>query len=481
MLRELSGTLTRFHKILDIFLVVLSFIAAYQIKRNVVFAGIASGLSTGPNYYLVLLIAVLLAPFFFQLAGFYQSYRTQTIQQIGVKVGKGVVGTLGGVVVCLFLVHESGVSRVLLGLFGMILATMLLLSKSLLYYTLQHYRSKKYNTRNVLIIGTGFRAKRMIKSLQRQKGSGYHILGCLTPKSGVDDILQPDIEGVEILGAITLMPTILLEQVVDEVIFAADLGNIEFINEYIQFGEELGVSIRIVPDFQLEKIMYRPETASVFMQEFSGISTIAISTVPQKHGELFIKSCMDYFVAAASLLLLSPLFLIIAVIIKSTSKGLPFFTQERCGLYGRIFKVIKFRTMVINAEELQHELRKDNEVDGPVFKITKDPRITPFGKFLRKTSMDELPQLINVLMGHMSLVGPRPPIPAEVEQYEPWQRRRLSMKPGITCIWQVSGRNNLDFEQWMQLDLEYIDNWSLFLDIKILLKTVGTVVSCNGK
>ena len=137
--------------------------------------------------------------------------------------------------------------------------------------------------------------------------------------------------------------------------------------------------------------------------------------------------------------------------------------------------------MLVNAEEMKKEVEQHNEVDGPVFKISEDPRITPFGKFLRKTSMDELPQLVNILMGQMSLVGPRPPLPSEVQQYDSWQRRRLSMKPGITGLWQVSGRTSIDFEQWMWMDLEYIDNWSLLLDIKILLKTVEEVLSCNGK
>lgn len=176
-----------------------------------------------------------------------------------------------------------------------------------------------------------------------------------------------------------------------------------------------------------------------------------------------------------------PIFLLIILLIKATSKGPAFFIQERCGLYGRTFSLIKFRTMVNNAEQLKEKLQKDNEADGPVFKIHHDPRITRLGKFLRKTSLDELPQLLNVLLGHMSLVGPRPPLPDEVKKYEPWQRRRLSMKPGLTCTWQVNGRNTLNFERWMRLDLEYIDQWSLTLDTKILLKTIKEVFSFHGQ
>jgi len=170
-----------------------------------------------------------------------------------------------------------------------------------------------------------------------------------------------------------------------------------------------------------------------------------------------------------------------ALAIKITSPGGPIiFRQKRSGMNGRVFTLYKFRTMVPNAEALKASLEAKNEMDGPVFKIRNDPRVTRVGRILRKLSIDELPQLWNVLRGDMSIVGPRPPIPAEVERYERWQRRRLSMRPGITCIWQVSGRNNVDFKRWMEMDLEYIDNWSLALDFKILLKTIPAVLSSRG-
>ena len=204
------------------------------------------------------------------------------------------------------------------------------------------------------------------------------------------------------------------------------------------------------------------------------------STSPNELG-LYFKGIIDYVGAALGLIILAPVFLIITILIKLTSPGAIFFYQERCGLNGRHFLVRKFRTMHKHAEEERKLLEKDNEMDGPVFKIKNDPRISPIGHFLRKTSLDELPQLINVLRGEMSLVGPRPPIPAEVEQYQLWQRRRLSMKPGITCIWQVSGRNDISFEKWMNMDLEYIDNWSLLLDLKLLFLTIKEVTVGGGR
>jgi lipopolysaccharide/colanic/teichoic acid biosynthesis glycosyltransferase len=179
--------------------------------------------------------------------------------------------------------------------------------------------------------------------------------------------------------------------------------------------------------------------------------------------------------------LISPLLLIIAVAIKFEDGGSVFFQQERVGLNGRSFPIFKFRTMVARAEVLQAALLGQNEQNGPVFKITNDPRVTRVGWLLRKTSLDELPQFFNVMRGEMSIVGPRPPIRSEVEKYERWQKRRLSMKPGITCIWQVSGRNNIPFEEWMKLDMEYIDNWSFTGDLILVIKTIKVVLIGNGK
>ncbi len=194
-----------------------------------------------------------------------------------------------------------------------------------------------------------------------------------------------------------------------------------------------------------------------------------------------VKSILDRVLAAVGLLVLSPLFLLVGILIKISSPGPVLFRQARYGLNGRIFTLFKFRTMVVDAEKMREDLKAANEMDGPVFKIKEDPRVTGIGRLLRKTSFDELPQLINVLRGEMSLVGPRPPIPSEVKEYDHWQRRRLSMKPGLTCIWQVSGRNDVSFEEWMRMDLAYIDRWSLLLDVKLLLKTLPAVLLGTGR
>ncbi|MFL5345508.1 MAG: exopolysaccharide biosynthesis polyisoprenyl-phosphate hexose-1-phosphate transferase EpsZ [Hyalangium sp.] len=204
-----------------------------------------------------------------------------------------------------------------------------------------------------------------------------------------------------------------------------------------------------------------------------------VTHAPRPH-QMAIKRLFDITASAAGLVVLSPLLIAVALIIKFTSRGPIFFKQKRVGLHGKPFNMLKFRSMVVNAEELLSKLEAMNEQTGPVFKIKKDPRITSIGRFIRKYSIDELPQLLNVLRGEMSVVGPRPPLPKEVEKYAAWQRRRLSVRPGLTCIWQVSGRNQISFEEWMYLDMQYIDNWTLLTDLGLILKTVPVVITGNG-
>jgi lipopolysaccharide/colanic/teichoic acid biosynthesis glycosyltransferase len=243
------------------------------------------------------------------------------------------------------------------------------------------------------------------------------------------------------------------------------------------------VKVRIIPDWQINYLMYQPGIASIRIEDFLGLYTMALQTTPPNEAKLFIKALGDYVVSLMLLILCLPLFVVIGIGIKLVSKGPVFFRQERLGFNGRRFILYKFRTMVNDADALQKELLQRNEADGPAFKIKNDPRIIPWlGTFLRKTSLDELPQLLNVVKGEMSLVGPRPPIPSEVDEYSIWQRRRLSMKPGLTCFWQIaSRRNEMSFDEWMKLDLKYIDTWSLFNDLKLILLTFKAVLFGSGR
>ena len=225
---------------------------------------------------------------------------------------------------------------------------------------------------------------------------------------------------------------------------------------------------------------YRPSIGTLEMDSFDAVPYLLYSTVPPSGWGLAVKRLFDIAASGLALFFLSPLFLLISVLIRRSSPGPAFFSQIRCTRHGRTFRMYKFRTMVQNAEDIRASLDELNEVSGPVFKMKNDPRITPVGRFLRKYSLDELPQLINVFKGDMSIVGPRPPIPAEVALYEPWQRRRLSMRSGCTCLWQIGGRNQLSFEDWMRLDLQYIDSWSLALDLKIILRTFSAIFRGTG-
>jgi len=286
-----------------------------------------------------------------------------------------------------------------------------------------------------------------------------------------------------VIGHLKNLHEILLNRIVDEIIFAVPLSKIQDPQQYMTMAEELGIAVRIVPDWQIHTQQYQPRIATTVFEEFFGHPTLILATTSQSRDMLFVKYALDYLLSALAFLVLLPVFIVVPLAIKAFSKGPVFYRQERCGLNGRRFMIYKFRTMRVDADRIQKELEAMNESDGPVFKIKDDPRIIPFiGKFLRKTSLDELPQLINILKGEMSLVGPRPPIPAEVEQYDDWQRRRLSMKPGLTCLWQIiPDRNEVSFADWMRLDLEYIDNWSLKLDFGIMLKTSAVILIGSGR
>ena len=238
--------------------------------------------------------------------------------------------------------------------------------------------------------------------------------------------------------------------------------------------EELGIRTRVAMNFFPNKV------ARLEIEELEGIPFLTFTTTPSNETQLAAKRLLDIAVSALLLVLAAPLIVLVAIAIKLTSPGSIFFKQTRIGLNGRIFTLYKFRTMIEDAHERRNEVEHLNAMTGPVFKAKDDPRITPIGRVLRRFSLDELPQLWNVFKGDMSLVGPRPPIPEEVASYHRWHRRRLSMKPGLTCLWQISGRNQVDFDRWMQLDLQYIDNWSPSLDFKILLRTIPAVLSGKG-
>lgn len=477
MERQAEQIAKMFYFVIDWLLTGLAFFVAYQLKLK--YLGNYSGLSQTVNYQFLLIILLYFCSICYYFFSLYQPDRHLDPLRIFASIVKAVLTATACTLIVLFILHQEDVSRLLLGVF-VVLDILFLFSSRLVRLALYRFGKKKGRYQKyILIIGSHERAKDLIRYLKSVKHFDYNIIGCLDVVENLNEMKVS--EDVLIVGTMKNFRTFLLNFAVDEIVFAMPLEKIENAVEYIAFAEKLGINVRFLPDWQIYKLAYQPEVASVYVEDFVGMPMLALSSTPRRIFELTFKELLDRSIAFLSLFTLAPLLAIIALLIKLTSRGPVLFKQQRCGLNGRIFYMYKFRSMVANAEELRKDLESQNEQDGPVFKIAKDPRNTRVGSFLRKTSLDELPQLINVVKGDMSLVGPRPPLPDEVKLYDPWQRRRLSMKPGITCIWQVSGRNSIDFEQWMRMDLEYIDKWNLILDFKLLLRTVPAVLFGTGR
>jgi exopolysaccharide biosynthesis polyprenyl glycosylphosphotransferase len=363
------------------------------------------------------------------------------------------------------LFHWEWLDGTLLATFWLLASLSLSVFRLIKRFVLREVRLRERNLHHVLIVGAGPRGQRMAEVINRHPELGYHLLGF------VDDRKAPGV-----IGKLSQFAAILAEQVVDEVMIALPVKSYyEEINEITSLAEEQGIIVRLHAE------LFSPKLARARAEQLDDVPVLTLFTVPPPDWRAVCKRALDVIGALMLLILTAPLLVLIAVLIRLTSKGPALFVQERLGLNKQRFLMFKFRTMVTNAEALQKELEQFNEAGGPVFKIHNDPRITPLGRFLRKTSLDELPQLINVLRGELSLVGPRPLPVRDYERFDAyWFNRRFSVKPGITCIWQISGRSNTSFDYWIKQDLEYIDTWSLALDLKILLKTIPAVLRGTG-
>jgi exopolysaccharide biosynthesis polyprenyl glycosylphosphotransferase len=335
-------------------------------------------------------------------------------------------------------------------------------------------RSRGRNTRYILIVGTNDRAIEFVRQIADHPELGYHVVGF------VDDdwagTKKFDSTGQTRCCTFAGLASFLRTNVIDEAAIYLPLRSYyEHAAELVALCEQHGIVIRF--DAQVFKL----RTSNYRVQDLEENSRVLSAAGPDDAIPAIIKRTLDFLVSGALLVIFTPLFLVVAILVKLTSPGPVFFRQIRMGLNKRRFTMYKFRTMVANAEQLQDQLFSMNEMTGPVFKIKKDPRVTSIGKVLRNTSIDELPQLFNVLKGNMSLVGPRAMSFRDYQLFDQdWQRRRFCVKPGITCLWQIRGRNSIPFEKWMELDMQYIDTWSLWLDFKILLQTVPAVLRGTG-
>ncbi|MBU2599307.1 sugar transferase [bacterium] len=421
-----------------------------------------------PDYLILLLPIIFLFWSSFISCHLYSPMRIESFLRHAYLVCQGSVMALVFFITFTFFAGITIITKSFYMMFLFLVIPLLIIFRLSLKMFLKFIREKGYNFRNILVVGTGEVAYGIAEKLQKHQEFGLKVVGYIDDEDSEKKVKK------KILGSLRDIPNILHTEVVDEVIFATPFRLYEQIEESIRLCELEGVMVRIVTD------IFKKTFAKTTAVEIEGIPILTIDSGPSEELKLAVKRAVDIIVSLVYLTGLFPLFLLVAILIKIDSKGHVLFKQVRVGLNGRRFLMLKFRSMRVDAEKLKKDLISLSETTGPAFKMKKDPRVTRVGRIIRKLSIDELPQLWNVLKGEMSLIGPRPPLSEEVKEYDICHRRRLSMRPGITCIWQVSGRSNISFEKWMEMDLEYIDNWSLWLDLKILLKTVVVVLKGTG-
>jgi exopolysaccharide biosynthesis polyprenyl glycosylphosphotransferase len=410
----------------------------------------------------------------FSFFGLYESKRFSNQHREAIDVSKAT--SLGTFV--LFLVgipfNLSVIHPTFLAMFWLISTGTSVVSRGVLRFVLKQIRQRGRNLRHVLIVGTNPRAVELAGTLEAHSALGYRLLGFVDREwQGMEKFRKT---GYTCICDFKDLPAFVRQSVVDEVMISLPVSSLyREISDIAALCQEQGITTHVLfSPFDL-----KPARAKAATSDYDSLITLHVGAM--QGWALLVKRVLDIMISLSCIILFAPILLITAALIKLTSSGPIFFVQKRVGLNKRLISVYKFRTMMPNAEQRQAELEHLNEVGGPVFKIKNDPRVTRVGGVLRKTSIDELPQLLNVLKGDMSLVGPRP---LPVRDYrgfnKDWQRRRFSIRPGITCLWQINGRSSVSFERWMELDLEYIDRWSVWLDLQILIRTIPAVLKGSG-
>jgi exopolysaccharide biosynthesis polyprenyl glycosylphosphotransferase len=456
-----------------VFAFALSAVLALGVGRVISIADFFSMRFSVGNFLLFVGLLVLWHNIFASM-GLYGSHRFASRLSESWDVAKATFLSSLILTVAALLFHIKMASpRVLLVFFG-ISTTLLVLSRLSLKTVLSTTRRHGRNLRNVLIVGTNTRALEFAHRLETRLDLGCRVIGFVDKEWGGSEEFRKS--GHTLACQLDELPEFLRKNVVDEVAITLPIRSFhDDASRIAALCEKQGIILRMPSNiFDLKLARSRAD-------ELEGHALITHYTGSLDGWPFVAKRALDFTLALIALLAVSPVLLLAAALIKLTSPGPIFFLQKRIGQNKRKFTIFKFRTMAVDAEERMKQMQHMNEVSGPVFKIKKDPRITPVGSFLRKTSIDELPQLINVLKGDMSLVGPRPLPIRDYEGFsEDWHRRRFSVRPGITCLWQVMGRSSIPFEKWMELDMQYIDGWSLWLDLKILAQTIPAVLRGFG-
>ncbi|MEL7060285.1 MAG: sugar transferase [Acidobacteriota bacterium] len=482
MLKEQSRLLSTLVFAVDLTLVASGFLLAWWVRADIL-PGLLPSRFDAPFYplgaYLPLLPLVLLIWGLLLLgSGAYRSHRTVPLTVEARAIARVCASGLALLALAIFalrldrlLLGNDEFSRLWILLVGLF-SFLLLVTEKLTLRTLSRYvRASGFNYRTVLIVGTSDGALDLAESIREHRYWGFKVLGFVAHPRAES---PRDLGRYPLLGTIDELPELVVEMPVDDVVFCVSRRALDSMEDLFLSLHEQGIRTR----FALN--LFPHVKTRTRLEELDGVPLLTFSTAPERPLPLLFKRSLDVSLSILLMVLSLPVMLGIALVIKLTEGGAVLYRQTRCGLNGRRFTLYKIRTMVEGADARREDLLHLNEMSGPVFKLRQDPRVTMLGRVLRRFSLDELPQLWNVLRGDMSLVGPRPPIPEEVLHYQRWQRRRLSMKPGLTCLWQISGRNQLDFDRWMELDLEYIDSWTPWLDLKILAKTVPAVLTGRG-
>ena len=454
---------------IDIFVITLAFQIAWYL--NYYFIG---GLFITEKNVLILFLCILpLWLLVLYLLRVTEIPRTKRYRTLLMEYMQSAVAVALILLVFYFIFRNYNLSRRFLVEFTFIGFIFLFLIRLTEYKVFQLYREKGYNFVNLVLIADESSIE-FIERLRSYPEWGYRIVMILSNSGKINEkyggkirIFSDKLK--KILSEFLEMHSI------DEILYIKTIVNPTEVRETIRSCEELGIVFRLMTNDQ------QPKLTNAFVSNLANEKFLTFINVPYKPSAVTTKKILDVIISGFLLILLSPLMLIIGLLVWLSSFGPTIYRQTRVGFRGRPFDLYKFRTMIIGADTIRGELDEFNEMDGPAFKMKNDPRITRIGRFLRRTGLDELPQLINVFKGEMSLIGPRPPLPEEIRHYKRWQMRRLSVKPGLSCFWQIKpDRNNIKFEKWMALDLAYIDNWSLRLDFIILLKTIRTVFHRTG-
>jgi len=461
MLRRDRQIRMQIHQLLDACLFAISFWLAYVLRSNPELIDLFSLPPVNPfeDYVWLYLLVIPAAPVILETQGFYTRPMLGSRRTTAWQLSKACLITVLGLILVLFF-FKMIIARSVIIWFGFISFFLVMIKEELLRMAFRSNLAKSQYLRRFILVGTSAETTRMKAELDDKS------------RREMDVVSEVDLHQTSISQFVALLH----ELSVNGVIISTKHSYFEQVEEVIHACELEGVEAWLVADF------FKTQISRTSFDDFHGHPVLVFRTTPEASWQSVMKQLLDFFGALALLILLSGPLFVIGLLIKLTSPGPVLFRQQRSGLNGRPFTIYKFRTMVTNAEQLKHELAAMNEMKGPVFKVSNDPRITPIGKWLRKFSFDELPQLYNVLRSEMSLVGPRPLPVDEVKRFNDLaHRRRLSVKPGLTCLWQISGRNQIsDFRDWVRLDLEYIDNWSIWLDLKILWLTVPVVFTGAG-